>query len=47
MVEPQKPEDPPREMVTYKRRPAWTREIIEDVEKYSVPDGSLREMKIP
>ena len=34
-------------MVTYKRRPTWAREIIQDAEKYGAPDGSLRESKRP
>ena len=47
MEEPQKPKDPPREMITYKRRPAWAREIIQDAEKYGAPDGTFRESKRP
>ena len=34
-------------MISYKRRPAWARELIQDVEKYGAPDGSLRETKRP
>ena len=47
MVEPQKPIDSPREVVTYKRRLAWAREIIQNVEKYGALDGSFRESKRP
>ena len=47
MAEPQKHEDPPKEVITYKRRPTWAREIIQDVEKYGAPNGSLRERKRP
>ena len=47
IAEPQKPEDPPQKMITYKRRPAWTREIIQDAEKYGAPNGSFRERKRP
>ena len=47
MAEPQKLEDPPREMITYKRSPAQARDIIQDAEKYGAPDGSLRESKRP
>ena len=47
MVELQKPEDPLREIITYKRRPAWAREIIQDAEKYGSLDGSFREIKRP
>ena len=32
-------------MITYKRRLAWSREAIEDAEKYGAPDGSSREKK--
>ena len=42
MAKPQKPENPPKELITYKRRPAWARELIQDAEKYGAPDGSLR-----
>ena len=45
MTEPQRPKDPPKE-VSNKRRPAWARELIQDVEKYGAPNGSLRESKI-
>ena len=47
MIEPQNPEDPPREMVTNKRRPDSAREAIRDVEKYGAPYGSFRERKRP
>ena len=46
MTEPQRPEDPPKE-VSHKRRPASARELIQDAEKYGAPDGSLRESKRP
>jgi len=47
MAESQRPIDPPREMVTYKRILAWAREAIQDVEKYGALDGSSREKKRP
>ena len=47
MVEPQKPKEPPREVITYKRRSVWAREIIQDAKKYGAPNGSLRESKRP
>ena len=34
-------------MITYKRRLAWARQIIQDAEKYGAPNGSLRESKRP
>ena len=47
MIEPQNPENPPKEVISYKRRPAWDRELIWDSEKYGSPNGSLRESKKP
>jgi len=47
MNEPQRPEDPSREMITYKRRPAWAREAIQDAERYGASDGSFREKRRP
>ena len=47
MEEPKKPEDPPWEIVTYKIRPSWAHEIIQDVEKYGALDEFFREIKIP
>ena len=46
MIEPQRPEDPPKE-VSHKRRPVWAHELIQDTEKYGAPEGSLRESKRP
>ena len=46
MTEPQRLEDPPKE-VSHKRRSAWARELIQDADKYDAPDGSLRESKRP
>jgi hypothetical protein len=43
MAEPQRPTYPPRG----KKRPAWTREIIQDTEKYGAPEGTYRESKKP
>ena len=47
MEEPQKPKDPPWEMTTYKGRPTWAHEIIQDAEKYGALDRSFRESKRP
>ena len=47
MAEPQEPVDPPHEKNSYKRRPTWAREAIQDAERYGVPDGTLRESKRP
>ena len=47
MTKPQRPVDPPQGANTHKRRPAWAREIIQDEEKYGVPDGTSRESKKP
>jgi hypothetical protein len=37
---------PEREVIT-KRKPAWARELIQDGEKYGVPQGTTRQVKIP
>ena len=47
MTEPHIPIDPPREMITHKRKPTWVREIIEGAKKYGAPDGSFKESKRP
>lgn len=47
MTEPHKHEDTPKEVISHNRRPAWDRELIQDVEKYLSPDGSLKESKRP
>ena len=46
MAEPQRPVDPPKE-VSHKRKPVWARELIQDSERYSALEGSLRESKRP
>ena len=40
------PIDPPKE-VSLERKPAWACELIKDAERYSAPEGSLRESKRP
>ena len=47
MKEPQRPVDPPREKNSYKGRPTWAREAIQDVERYGAPNGTSRESKRP
>ena len=42
-LEPQRPADVPKDMITYKRRPSWEREVVMDAEKYGAPDGTSRE----
>ena len=37
MLEPQEPHTMD---ISWKRKPAWVREIIQEVEKYGVPEGS-------
>lgn len=46
-MEPQKPADSSREVITYKRKPGWARELIQDVENYGVPYKTFRERKRP
>jgi hypothetical protein len=33
--------------ISHKRNPAWAREIIQDGEKYGVPEGIMRHVKRP
>jgi hypothetical protein len=44
MVEVQ---EPPQMMILHKRKPAWARELIQDGEKYVVPQGTARQVKRP
>ena len=41
------PQEPPVMETSRKRKPAWTREIIREVERYGAPEGSTRERKKP
>jgi hypothetical protein len=40
-------QEPPQMMILHKRKPAWAREIIQDGEKYGVPQGTTRQVKRP
>jgi hypothetical protein len=40
-------QEPPQMTILHKRKPSWAREIIQDGEKYSVPQGTTRQVKIP
>jgi hypothetical protein len=44
MIESQ---EPPRMMISHKRKPAWARELIQDAEKYGAPKGTMRQSKKP
>jgi hypothetical protein len=33
--------------ILHKRKPAWARELIQDGEKYGVPQGTTRQVKRP
>jgi hypothetical protein len=35
-------QEPPQMMILHKRKPAWARELIQDGEKYGVPEGTTR-----
>ena len=37
----------PPQMTSHKRKPAWERELIQDGEKYGVPEGTTRQVKRP
>jgi hypothetical protein len=40
-------QEPPQMTILHKRKPAWARELIQDGEKYGVPQGTTRQVKRP
>jgi hypothetical protein len=40
-------QEPPQMTISHKRKPAWARELIQDVEKYGFPEGTTRQVKRP
>ena len=46
-LEPQRPEDPPKEVTLGKRRSAWARELMQEAEKCGAPNRTFRESKKP
>jgi hypothetical protein len=40
-------QEPPQVTILHKRKPTWDREIIQDGEKYGVPQGTTRHVKRP
>jgi hypothetical protein len=40
-------QEPPQMTILHKRNLAWARELIQDGEKYSVPQGTTRQVKRP
>jgi hypothetical protein len=38
-------QEPPQMTILHKRKPSWTRELIQDGEKYGVPKGTVRQVK--
>jgi hypothetical protein len=40
-------QEPPQMTFSHKRKPAWARELIQDGEKYGVPEGTTRQVKKP
>jgi hypothetical protein len=42
-----KVQEPPQMTFSHKRNPAWARELIQDGEKYGVPEGTSRQVKRP
>jgi hypothetical protein len=40
-------QEPPQMTTLHKRKPAWARELIQDGEKYGVPQGTTRQVKRP
>ena len=46
MVEPQEPVETLLEKDFHKRKPAWERELLWEVERYGTPEGIHRERKM-
>ena len=40
-------QEPHQMTILHKRKPAWARDIIQDGEKYGVPEGTTRQVKRP
>jgi hypothetical protein len=40
-------QEPPQMTILHKRKPSWARELIQDGEKYGVPEGTTRQVKRP
>jgi hypothetical protein len=40
-------QEPPQMTISHKRNPSWERELIQDGEKYGVPEGTTRQVKRP
>jgi hypothetical protein len=40
-------QEPPHMTILHKRKPSWAREIIQDREKFGVPEGTTRQVKRP
>jgi hypothetical protein len=40
-------QEPPQMTILHKRKPTWARELIQDGEKYGVPQGTTRQVKRP
>jgi hypothetical protein len=40
-------QEPPQMTFSHKGKPAWARELIQDGEKYGVPEGTSRQVKRP
>jgi hypothetical protein len=38
-------QEPPHMTFSHKRKPVWAREIIQDGEKYGVPEGTSRQVR--
>jgi hypothetical protein len=46
-IEPKIPVDPPKEVTVTRKRPAWLRNTLQEVEGHAAPRGSFRESKRP
>ena len=46
-MDPVQPLDRPRDAPSYKRRPTWLREPLQEVEKHAIPPSSFKESRRP
>ena len=47
MTKPRLSEDLPSEIIYWKRKHVWAREVIEEEKRHGVPEGTIRERKKP
>ena len=47
MTEPQLPDELLSEIISWKRKHSWDREVIEEAKRYGVLEGTIKESKNP